>query len=135
MTLTRLLSSAASQGAPNGQPEPTMRSQVIPREAASPSVNRSSSSHAGLNQSTEAIPISAVLSGKAIGLISTPPKPASLSRRSSRANSAFSILSPFHHQRAKGRLAITGSLNNAYNLSSEGERFSVNPAGNAPASV
>src|SRR5882757_8673874 len=75
------------------------------------------------------LPRSSVLVGNLIGLISTPPMPASFIRRSSRANSVFSTLSPFHHQRTKGRWMAAGSLKSRYRSDAGEEGFPAN-AGN-----
>ena len=54
-----------------------------------------------------------------MGLISTPPMPASFKRRNSRTSSVESTLSPFHHQRTKGRYSEAGCWNSAYSCSGD----------------
>ena len=102
-TTTCARSSSSKNAAPKGNPVPAKRSQVRSSFLASVNVNFKRSTHSSLNHSTDSMPISYVLDGKEIGLISTPPIPASFKSLSSLASSDFSILLPFHHHLTKGR--------------------------------
>ena len=96
-------SSPLRNSPPKGQPEPTIRSQVMSSFFASSKVAFSASIHSSLSHVSERLPMSLSSSAIPIGLISTPPIPAAFMTRSSRRNSSGSTLSPFHHQRTNGR--------------------------------
>ena len=108
-------SSPSRYSAPKGQPEPTIRSEIISRDLVSSKATLSMSIHSLLSHVKDLIPKSSVSDGNETGLISTPPIPASLSRCSSRIISLGSTLSPFHHQRTKGLYSEVGFWNKLYN--------------------
>ena len=103
VSITCPRSSMGRLSIPIGHPEPTSRSHSIPSRLASCMAIRSMSIHSSLNHIREAFPTeSHRFAGNSMGLISTPPMPASCNSRNSRTISALSTLSPFHHHLTKG---------------------------------
>src|SRR5665647_79313 len=102
MITTCARSSPLSVSAPKGQPEPTIKSQVISSFLASAKVTCNMLIHSSLNQVRDFFPKSSPVDVNEIGLISTPPIPASFNKCNSLTSSLASTLSPFHHHRTKG---------------------------------
>ncbi len=114
---TRFVCSAGSRKRPpNGQPEPTMMSAVIPRSRAPSAAAFTAAHHSGLSQGRSgkaARPSFGTSSRIAIVLISTPPTPAAFSTSSWRRISASVTREPFHHHRTKGRSRAGGCWNDS----------------------
>ena len=100
---TSALSSLGRLSAPNGHPDPMMRSHRIPSLSASSNTTFSMSIHSSLSHFNGLVSKVSSPAGNSIGLISTPPIPASFMMRSSRTSSFSLTRSPFHHHLTKGR--------------------------------
>ncbi len=91
-----------------GQPDPTIISQIMPLSLAPCNATFSISIHSSDNHCRVSYPTGSEPKGNLIGLISTPPIPASfITSNSLSISSAFSR-SPFHHHRTKGLALIGG---------------------------
>ena len=112
------LSSSPVFSEPKGQPEPTIRSQVISSFFASAKTSFSILHHSPLSHSRDVFPRSSPSKrdGNATGLISTPPMPASFRRCNSLMSSSASTLFPFHHHLTKGWYPDEGFRNSSKRL-------------------